>query len=117
MNSVQEVYRITEQIIKLVEKPVQQENRDSVIEMITSLLEEREKSLKHMEKPRTETEKKRAEQILLWNAIILEKFNRLKFEVQQDLIQLKKTKATNKQYVNPYQDVSLSDGMFYDKRK
>lgn len=117
MNSVQEIYRITEQIIKLVEKPVQQENRDSVIEMITSLLEEREKSLEHMEKPRTETEKKLAEQILLWNAIILEKFNRLKFEVQQDLIQLKKTKATNKQYVNPYQDVSLSDGMFYDKRK
>ncbi|MBU7594575.1 flagellar protein FliT [Metabacillus halosaccharovorans] len=117
MSSVQEIYRITEQIIKLVENPVSQENRDRVIELITSLLEEREKSLKDIEKPRTENEKKLAEQILLWNEIILGKFNHLKFQVQQDMILLKKTKATNKQYVNPYQDVSLSDGMFYDKRK
>lgn len=116
MSSVQEIFRITERLITILEKPVPQENREDVIDEISFLLEEREKFLKELKKPNNEHEKQIGKQVIKWNIIINEKLDQIKSQVQKDIMNLKKTKATNKHYVNPYKDVTISDGMFYDKR-
>jgi len=117
VSSVIEIHRITEKLLNLVEKPVDQDHREDVIKQITSLLEERQQFIDRSEKPKNEKEKQLGEQISKWNKTIIEKLNELKSQVQQDMVNLKKTKVSTKQYSNPYQDVSVSDGMFYDKRK
>ncbi|PMC36639.1 hypothetical protein CJ195_14485 [Bacillus sp. UMB0899] len=117
MSSVHEIHRITEKLLNLVEKQVDPTRREDIIEQITSLLEERELFIKENEKPQNEEEKQLGKQIVIWNKIIIENLNQLKFQVQQDMVLLKKTSASTKQYANPYQDISVSDGMFYDKRK
>ncbi|WP_078431742.1 hypothetical protein [Metabacillus halosaccharovorans] len=117
MSSVIEIHRITEKLLNLVEKPVDPDHREDVIKQITSLLEERQQFIDRSEKPKNEKEKQLGEQISKWNKTIIEKLIELKSQVQQDMVNLKKTKVSTKQYSNPYQDVSVSDGMFYDKRK
>lgn len=117
MSSVQEIYGITERLLNLVEKPIELEQRDDIILKITSLLEEREELLENCNAPYTEVEKSLGKQIVQWNSVVMGRFEELKSQIQRDMMQLKKTKSTNSQYVNPYQGVSTSDGMFYDKRK
>lgn len=118
VSSVIEIHRITEKLLNIVEKPVDPDQREDVIKQITSLLEERQQFIdRRSEKSKNEKEKQLGEQIVKWNKTIIEKLNELKSQVQQDMVNLKKTKVSTKQYSNPYQDVSVSDGMFYDKRK
>ncbi|PGT86415.1 flagellar protein FliT [Bacillus sp. AFS040349] len=117
MSSVLEIYRITEQLFKLVEKPVNSDDREDLIDKLTSLLEERELIIKENIRPKDDQEKQLGEQIILWNKTIEARLAQLKSQIQQDMMNLKKAKVTNRQYADPYQDVSVSDGMFYDKRR
>ena len=117
MSSVLEIYRITEQLFKLVEKSVNSDSRDDLIEKLTSLLEERELIIKGNIRPKDDQEQQLSEQIIIWNKTIEVRLTQLKSQIQQDIMNLNKAKVTNRQYADPYQDVSVSDGMFYDKRR
>lgn len=117
MSSIQDVYQITEQLVQLVENPIPKDNRDDFIEKITLLLSEREYVMAGVEKPVTGKEKELANKINSWNETIIENFKMIQKQIQQDMMQLKKTKTSNNQYTNPYQQLSVSDGMYYDKRK
>ena len=117
MSAFEQVYQLSEQLYQLVLKPLAKDARDERIEQITSLLEKREQLLPKVQPPFTSEEKELFQQIRTWNDVITAKFTELKVQIQQDMIQTKKSKKTSQQYVNPYQNVSTSDGMFYDKRK
>lgn len=117
MSAFEQVYQLTEQLFHLVSQPLTKDARDERIEKITSLLEKREQLLPQVQPPFTPEEKELFQQIRTWNDVITAKFTKLKTQIQQDMIQTKKSKKTSQQYVNPYQNVSTSDGMFYDKRK
>lgn len=117
MSAISQVYGVTEQLFQLVSQPVTKDNRDACIQQITSLLEKREQLLTEVHPPFAANEKQLFQQIADWNEVITSKFVEIKQHIQQDMIQLKKTKSSNQQYVNPYQHVSATDGMFYDKRK
>jgi len=117
VSAFEQVYQLSEQLYHLVSKPLAKDARDERIEQITSLLEKREQVLSQVQPPFTSSEKELFQQILTWNDVITAKFTELKAQIQQDMIQAKKSKTTTQQYVNPYQNVSTSDGMFYDKRK
>ncbi|MED4402781.1 flagellar protein FliT [Metabacillus fastidiosus] len=116
MSAVGQVYDLTEKLFHLVENEVKAEDRDELIEEISSLLDEREDLLKDVVPPFTEEEQLKGKQIVLWNERINSEFIKIKAEVQKSISNLKKTKTTTQKYVNPYQNTSL-DGMFYDKRK
>jgi flagellar protein FliT len=117
VSAVTKVYGVTEQLFQLVSQPVTKDNRDECIQQITSLLEKREQLLTDVHPPFATNEKQLFQQIIDWNEVITTKFVEIKQHIQHDMIQLKKTKSSNQQYVNPYQNVSATDGMFYDKRK
>lgn len=114
---MQKVCDITEQLFHLVSKPVLSDQREERIEKITVLLDEREQLLSNLKPPFSQEEKQLFSKIVSWNETITTKFVELKQDIQHDMVQLKKTKSSNVQYTNPYQNVSTSDGMFYDKRK
>ncbi|WP_299093528.1 flagellar protein FliT [uncultured Metabacillus sp.] len=117
MSSIEKVYGITKQLFELMSHPVIKDTRDDVIQRITSMLDHREELLKEVQPPFTENDKRAFEQIVAWNKVINTKFTDLKQQIQLDMVQLKRAKSSKQQYVNPYQHVSTSDGMFYDKRK
>lgn len=117
MTAFEQVYQLTEQLFQLVSQPLAKDARDERIEKITSLLDKREQLLPEVQPPFTSSEKELFQKIRSWNDVITAKFAELKAQIQQDMIQTKKSKKTTQQYVNPYQNVSTSDGMFYDKRK
>jgi flagellar protein FliT len=117
VNALNKVYEVTEQLFQLISQPVVKEERDECIEKISSLLEKRDQLLSDVHPPFAINEKQLVEQIVNWNEVITKKFVEIKQQIQQDIIQLKKNKTFNQQYVNPYQSISTSDGMFYDKRK
>lgn len=117
VSQVQKVHTITEQLLQLVAKPVVKDQRDELIDQITSLLEKREQLLPGVQAPFSEEDKLFSQQIIDWNQVITAKFTDIKQQIQLDMIQLKKSKSSNQQYINPYQSVSTSDGRFYDKRK
>ncbi|MDQ0231466.1 hypothetical protein [Metabacillus malikii] len=117
MSALEKVYSITEQLFQLVSKSVNKDSRDEVIEEITSLLDTRDELIKAVQPPFTANDKQLYNQITTWNDIIDDKMTEIKANIQQDMMQLKKSKSSNQQYINPYQNVNSSDGMFYDKRK
>ncbi|MEH7225060.1 flagellar protein FliT [Bacillus sp. JJ1566] len=116
MNALLSLYHITKELLELVEQPISKENRDSIIEKITSLLDLRDRTIKEISPPYTDDENKVGTEIVRMNKIIDSKLAEIKLEIQTDLAQLKKSKATSKKYANPYQ-VGSADGMFFDKRK
>lgn len=117
MSAFNQFYQLTEQLYHLVSQPLATDARDERIEKITSLLEKREQLLPEIKPPFTSSEGELFQHIQTWDDVITAKFTGLKTQIQQDMIQAKKSKKTTQQYVNPYQNVSTSDGMFYDKRK
>ncbi|OAS85817.1 MULTISPECIES: hypothetical protein [Metabacillus] len=117
MSRLKKVYGVTEQLFQLVSQPIAKEARDVCIEKITSLLENRDQLLSDVQPPFTKNDQQLFQQIVTWNEVITKRFTEIKQQIQQDMMQLKKTKSSNQQYVNPYQGISTSDGMFYDKRK
>ncbi|MGM0876468.1 MAG: flagellar protein FliT [Bacillota bacterium] len=117
MSALEKVYGVTEQLFQLVSQPIAKEARDESIQKITSLLDHRDQLLTDVHPPFAANEKQLFQQIVTWNEGITKRFSEIKQQIQQDMMQLKKTKTSNQQYVNPYQDVSTTDGMYYDKRK
>ncbi|MFD2214817.1 hypothetical protein [Metabacillus endolithicus] len=117
MSSLEKVYGITEQLFQLVTRPLITEERDDLVSQINQLISTREQFISGVQPPFGPKDMQMYEQLMIWNETINEKFAFIKSQIQQDMTQLKKSKATNQQYVNPYQNVSSSDGMFYDKRK
>jgi flagellar protein FliT len=117
VSAFDQVYALTEQLFELVSKPFEKEERDACIQQITSLLDKREQLITDVRPPFATNEREQFQQIVLWNESITKRFAEIKQHIQKDMMQLKKTKSSNQQYVNPYQNLSTSDGMFYDKRK
>jgi len=117
VSSMEEIYTVTKKLYLLVSKSVNKEGRDQLIEDILLLLNQREELLSDLEPCLTENDGQLFKQVIVWNETINETFNQIKQTIQKDMVTLKKSKATNHQYINPYQDISTIDGMFYDKRK
>lgn len=116
MNPVISLYRITKELHGILSKPVQQEKRDEVIEKVTGLIDEREQLITKVKAPFTEKERNLGAEIVQMNVFIDSKLDILKKEIQQDIANQKKRKATTTKYVNPYQ-ADPADGMFFDKKK
>ncbi len=117
VRAIEKVHDVTEQLYQLVLKSVPTEERDEQVKKITTLLDQREQDLQNVHPPFSETDSQLFQQIVDWNETITNKFSETKKEIQLDILELKKKKSSNQQYLNPYEGVSSSDGMFYDKRK
>lgn len=115
MSSVLLCYTITKQLKEALEQ-VNDENRESTIEEVESLLEKRQSVLGTIKPPYTQDEQELGKQMTAWNQQIDRLLSQLRLEIKRDMNGLTKKKTSVQKYSNPY--VSLQyDGMFYDKKK
>ena len=112
MSAVLECHDITNQLKVLLDG---EGERDSKIESIESLLNQRELLLSSITPPYSLEEQRLGKEIVLWNKQIDQKLIGLKIDIKRDMNGVSKTKTTVQRYTNPYEAMQ-TDGMFYDKR-
>lgn len=117
MNRVQAVFDITVKMKEILSQENSPNERDAVIEQIQQLLEQRENLLAELKEPFTVEEKLLGKRLIILNKDIQERMERLFTTLKQEMRQVKKQKSSNKNYVNPYRNVAVMDGMYMDKKK
>ena len=115
MSSVILCHSITKQLKEAIDG-VTTENRDSTIEKIEKLLEERQSFLSTIKPPFTTDEQSLGKQMMAWNQEIDRKLVLLRTEIKRDMNGLSRKKNSVQKYANPYENLQY-DGMFYDKKK
>jgi flagellar protein FliT len=113
---VAELFHVTKELYELLHQPAGKEQRDETIEALQRLLDERDLLIQKLQPPYSEEEQELGMQIVSLNEEIYEKLQELKRQIQFDLKSIKQKKIANRNYMNPYQPLSL-DGMFYDKKR
>lgn len=114
MSAVKQFYRLTNQLIEMLEKS--QTDREQKIAQIESLLDQRETVMKGIVPPYTPEEAEMGKELIQLDARLTGLIEAEKILIQKDIKDLQIKKNSNTKYVNPYQSLS-ADGMFYDKRK
>ncbi|RBP00060.1 flagellar protein FliT [Rossellomorea aquimaris] len=115
MSSVLLCYTITKQLKEALEQ-VNDENRETTIEEVESLLEKRQSVLGTIKPPYTQDEQELGKQMIAWNGQIDRQLAQLRLEIKRDMNGLTKKKTSAQKYSNPYESLQY-DGMFYDKKK
>ncbi|WP_102264373.1 flagellar protein FliT [Mesobacillus jeotgali] len=114
MSAVKQFYRLTNQLIELLEKS--QTDRDQKIAQTESLLDQRETVMKGIFPPYTSEEAELGKELIQLDARLTRLLEADKDLIQKEIKGLQAKKESNAKYINPYQNLS-TDGMFYDKRK
>ncbi|WP_370295151.1 flagellar protein FliT [Rossellomorea marisflavi] len=112
MGAVHQCHDITNQLKVLLDG---EGERDSKIESIENLLNQREPLLSSITPPYSLEEQSLGKEIVFWNKQIDQKLVELKIDIKRDMNGVSKTKTTVQRYTNPYESMQ-TDGMFYDKR-
>ncbi len=116
VNVVVDVYSLTKQLYELVQHLPNSEERDSYIERVEGLLEQRQQLLPQIQPPFSEEEQRLGQEIVRMNQVIDGQLKKRKEEVSVDIRKLKQKQQKTNKYANPYENLSF-DGTFYDKRK
>ncbi|WP_226676378.1 flagellar protein FliT [Rossellomorea aquimaris] len=115
MSSVLLCYAITKQLKEALEQ-VNDENRESTIEEVESLIEKRQSLLSTIKPPYSQEEQGLGKQMIAWNQQIDRQLAQLRLQIKRDMNGLTKKKTSVQKYSNPYESLQY-DGMFYDKKK
>ncbi|MCM3740220.1 flagellar protein FliT [Oceanobacillus luteolus] len=117
IDDLKKVHELTLQLQKLLEDPISSGEREVVIEQLNELIEERGKYMEHISPPYTDEEKHLGERIFRMNVDIQAKMQHIFSDLKLEMKRMKKQKKTQQSYINPYKNVSSSDGSFLDKKK
>lgn len=117
MKSLVALYEVTKQLRDVLAKPIVAKNRDTVIEEINRLIEHRGNMMKDIQPPFSEKDQEIGREIVSLNVQIEEKMEFLFEEVKQDMRQVNKQKESNRSYVNPYRNMTSTDGMYHDSKQ
>ncbi|EDL63929.1 flagellar protein FliT [Bacillus sp. SG-1] len=115
MNVVEECYRLTKQLHSMLHQPVEDEEREALIEKAASLLAEREPLLPGITPPFTHDEEQMGKQIIRLNTEIDQKMKLIKALIKRDMNSITNKKHKAQKYSNPYENFQ-TDGYFYDKK-
>jgi flagellar protein FliT len=113
MTPVHDCHKMTKRLLDLLQAA--DDNRDSQIEGVEELLDQRGDILPSIQPPFTEEEQKLGREINLMNQEIEQHLQKLSRAVKEDLHEVKVKKQTMGKYANPYEALQ-TDGVFYDKR-
>lgn len=94
------------------------EDRDEYIETINEMLDKRGTIIESLiqEGFRFDEQNRVHRTLLELDNGIKERLAAVMNAVKQDMVNLQKTKKSEQQYFNPYSDVRVMDGMYYDKK-
>ncbi|RWZ55024.1 flagellar protein FliT [Halobacillus fulvus] len=114
MSVWQQFLNITTELDELVHS--QTMKRSAILEQVDPLLEKRQELIVQLDQP-AEGERALLDEVKKRDLKINQKLEFLFHDLKQDMRQSKKQTASKKQYTNPYQSVSTSDGMYLDYKK
>lgn len=117
MNQLQNIYDITIELETVLNEKVHAKDRDSVIEKVNNLVEQRGDLLNNTSPPFTESEKELGKELVNLNEKIQVKMNVLFDDLKTEMKQVKKQKKSNRTYMDPYENVKSVDGMYMDSKK
>ncbi|MGM8212559.1 flagellar protein FliT [Virgibacillus sp. W0430] len=117
MNQLEQLYERTMELEQVLAQPITAKNRDEVIVVINTLINEREKCMENLRPPYTEEEKQLGKQIIERNETIKKKMDELFEHIKQDMKQVKKQEKSSRSYINPYGKFQTTDGMYLDSKQ
>ncbi|MFA9558936.1 hypothetical protein ACERII_16620 [Evansella sp. AB-rgal1] len=115
MNEIVKLYEVSKKLFDLVEKPVVSEERDTYIESLVALVEERGIVLNAIHREPSDQEKLLLQQIASMQQQMEPKLQSELLAIKRDINNLKKRKETGQKYENPYYYAPI-DGAFIDKK-
>lgn len=117
MELLTQIHNVTSQLEEVVNQEITKQNREEAIDKINQLLDQREELLNHLSPPYSEEEKQFLQKILKMDESIIPLLEEIFILLKDDIRNLQRSKQSNQKYKNPYNQVSVSDGMFLDKKK
>ncbi len=117
MNQLQKTFDVTKQLEEVLSEKINGKDRDTVIDQVNHLVEQRGDLLSEISPPYSEAEKQLGKELVKLNEQIQEKMNHLFHDLKVEMKQVKKQKKSNRTYVNPYENVKTMDGMYMDSKK
>ena len=118
----QQIHKLLQVSAKLFEQLSsipKSEERDAYIEEIDSKLEQRGVIIAELQQLgfQMDSSNKLHNTLAELDKGIRERLNKVLTEIKLDLKELQNSKKNEMQYANPYADVRVMDGMYYDKKK
>ncbi|WP_163539832.1 hypothetical protein [Gracilibacillus sp. YIM 98692] len=117
MRNVEEYIDLTKKMIQLVEEPIKGDERDTIIEQVMDLMEERQAVMKQVQPPYSEAEKELGAQAIMLDKHLQHKLSIIFQKIKKDMRETKKQHKSNQQYLNPYKNLANYDAMFLDSKK
>ncbi|MFC4557518.1 flagellar protein FliT [Virgibacillus kekensis] len=117
MNTLKELYEVTEKLDVILSGKITPANRNEVIDQINNMVERRGMLMKDISPPHSEEEKQLGNDLVKLDQEIRKKMDTMFTELKTEMKQSKKQKKSNRTYVNPYKNVGSSDGRYVDSRK
>ncbi|WP_188206700.1 hypothetical protein [Alkalibacillus aidingensis] len=115
MTELKALYTLTQQMIELFEQP-EQKKREELINAFEDFVSKRDQLLKKIEGPYSDDEKHLGQELIKMDQNLRQLVDHYLKSFQQDFASFKKKQASNKKYINPYQNLYGKDGSFIDKK-
>ncbi|WP_338751542.1 flagellar protein FliT [Bacillus sp. FJAT-52991] len=113
---VVQCHLLTKQLLDLLEGPYSDNERDRLMAEVDLLLQKRGVLLPKITPPFNDEEIQLGHEIKQWNRKIDVHLQKLMAMIKQDIQGVNMKKASMSKYTDPYGKLSMTDGMFYDKK-
>ncbi|MBD8031479.1 MULTISPECIES: flagellar protein FliT [Solibacillus] len=118
MDNIQQLLQVSAKLYQHLASLPEEEKRDEYIEKINSLLDERGLIMEHLLLNHfvLDINNKSHAMLAELDKGIRERLNKVMKVIQNDLKGLQNAKKHEQQYMNPYANVQVMDGRYYDKK-
>lgn len=117
MSRLERLYELTLNLQETLISKGELDHREEVILKVTELIDQREDEMTQLTPPYTEAEKEVGQKIVQLNKEIEKKMDDLFSTLKKEMTQFTKQKKTNHSYINPYGNMSSTDGMYVDSKQ
>jgi len=119
MQQIEQLLQTSANLFKHLGNIPKGEERDDYIIVINNMLDKRGTIMENLMKEgfRFDNQNRIHRTLLELDNGIKERLAVVMNTVKQDMANLQKTKKSEQQYYNPYSNVRVMDGMYYDKKK
>lgn len=116
---LQQILKQSTELYSFLESPTKGENRTQYIERINTLLDERGILIEQLTERNFVFDATNATHRMIaeLNKAIDQRLSKVLLDIKVDLKNLQVSKKNEQQYVTPYSNVQVMDGMYYDKKK
>lgn len=118
MENTKQLLQISAKLYQYLTNLPKEEEREEYLEKIHTLLDERGILIEEMSQKgfRVDPSDKSHQMLVELDKGIRERLNKVMKLIQTDLKDLQNAKKNEKQYLNPYSNVQVMDGRYYDKK-